>query len=89
MTVLYICQFVDTIVGGDFNSAMGNNIDRKGSQWRIQDFPEAPTPAGLGANLLFGIIFAENCMKILKIGLRGACASLAPLGPPLSSDFNQ
>ena len=27
-------------------------------QWRIQDFPE-----GTGANLFFGKIFAENCMK--------------------------
>ena len=26
----------------------------------------APTPGGGGANLLFSIIFAENCMKMKK-----------------------
>ena len=30
----------------------------------------APTPGG--ANLLFGINFAENCMKMKEIGLKGA-----------------
>ena len=31
------------------------------SQWRIQDFPE------WGSNLLFGHMFAENCMKMKEI----------------------
>ena len=41
-------------------------------QWRIQDFPEgAPIPEG-GANLLFGIIIAENHMTIKKMHWEGA-----------------
>ena len=34
-----------------------------------------------GANLLFGIIFTQNCMKKKKIGLKGG--PLHPLDPPL------
>ena len=34
-------------------------------------------PQGGGANLLFGQIFAENCMKTKEIGSRG-CTSLTP-----------
>ena len=48
-----------------------------------------PVRGGVGGNprrdcnLLFGIIFAENCMETKKkIGMRGAL-SLAPLDPPL------
>ena len=34
-------------------------------QWRIQDFPEGgANPWDWGKNLLFGKIFAENCMKM-------------------------
>ena len=41
-------------------------------QWWIQDFVDggAPTPKA-GANLLFGQIFPENCMKIKEIGPEG------------------
>ena len=39
-------------------------------QWRIQDFPKGATNPRGGAKLLFGIIFAENCKKMKKIGLR-------------------
>ena len=32
--------------------------------WRIQDFPRGECQSKIGgANLSFGIIFAENCMK--------------------------
>ena len=41
-------------------------------QWRIQDFP------GGGGQLLFGINFIENCVKMKNIGLRGG-ASFVPL----------
>ena len=36
-------------------------------EWQIQDFPEgvAASPEG-SANLLFGIMFAENYMKVKK-----------------------
>ena len=40
------------------------------------------TPTPWGANLLFGIISAENCMKMTIIGLRGD-TSLVPLDQPL------
>ena len=56
-------------------------------QWRIQDFSGPltgePTPEG-GANLLFGIIFAENCMKMEKKWTkRGAHVARTFLDPPL------
>ena len=36
-------------------------------EWQIQDFPKAVAPAPEGsAYLLFGIIFADNCMKMKK-----------------------
>ena len=50
------------------------------NQWRIQGFSdrEAPTPGD--AYLLFGIIFAENYMKMKKkIGLRASF----PTDPPM------
>ena len=37
----------------------------------------------LGTNLLFGIIFAVNCMKIKEIGLKGGARPSRPLDPPL------
>ena len=41
-------------------------------QWRIQDSPEEAAKPEVGANLLFGIIFADNYMKMKKkIGLKG------------------
>ena len=43
----------------------------KHMQWRIQDFP------GMDANLLFGIIFGENRIKMKKKIGRGGGASLA------------
>ena len=50
-------------------------------QWRIQDFPDgAVTLKGGSANLLFGHIFPENCMKTKEIGLRDT--SLIPPPPP-------
>ena len=53
-------------------------------QWRIQDFPDGGTyPQGGGANLLFGKIFLENCMKMKEIGPRGGGGALPwhPLRP--------
>ena len=38
---------------------------RYNDPWRIQDFPRGHQPRGL-ANILFGIIFAENCMEMKK-----------------------
>ena len=35
-------------------------------QGRIQDFPERGANPRRGANLLFGILFVENCMKMKK-----------------------
>ena len=56
-------------------------------QWRIQDFPVGGGSANAqvgGANLLFGQIFPENCMKMKEIGPRGGRVSLAPpLDPPM------
>ena len=41
-----------------------------GKEWtcrnRIQNFPWSAIPRGWGLNLLFGKIFAENCMKMTK-----------------------
>ena len=41
-------------------------------QWRIQDFPDGwgggTDPPGGGENILFGKIFAENCMKEIEWG---------------------
>ena len=47
-------------------------------QWRIQDFPQGNANPKCGANLLFGIILAENSMKMKKIGLRKGRVSLTP-----------
>ena len=58
------------------------------SQWRIQDFPHeevGANPRYAGKNLFFCKIFAENCMKIDEIVLRGGARSLATLR--FSSDF--
>ena len=50
-------------------------------QWRIQEFPEGEyQPLRRWTNLLFGNIFAENCMKIKETGPReGAHVPSAPL----------
>ena len=42
-----------------------------------------------GTDLLFGVICAENCMKMKEIGLREGCESLAPLplDPPMVINF--
>ena len=40
----------------------------------------APISEGLGANLLFGIVFVKNCMGMKKMDWG---ESLAPLDPPL------
>ena len=47
----------------------------------------------MGQKLLFGKIFAENCMKMKEIGLRGTSFPSAPfpLDPPMikkSKQFN-
>ena len=52
-----------------------------------QGFPR-PTGGGTnprsgGKHLLFGNIFAENCMKIIEIGPRGARDPTAPLDLPM------
>ena len=42
-------------------------------QWQIKDFPDgrgALTPV-FGQNLIFGKIFARNCMKMKEFGQRG------------------
>ena len=36
-------------------------------QWRIWDFLDGGANPRLGANLLFAIFFAENCMKMKQI----------------------
>ena len=52
-------------------------------QWRIQDFPEGATTPEWGANLLFGMISAENCMK-METNWTGDPSFLArPLYPPM------
>ena len=50
-------------------------------QWRIQEFPEGEyQPLRRWTNLLFGNIFAENCMKIKETGPReGEHVPSAPL----------
>ena len=45
----------------------------------------SPTRGGGGANLLFGLFFAENYIKMKKIWTERGRASPAPLDPPLSS----
>ena len=45
-------------------------------QWQIQDFPER--------KLLFGLFFAENCMKMKEIGLWGGGGHARP-GTPFGS----
>ena len=40
---------------------------------------------GRGTNLLFGIIFAENCMKMKKLNWEGSAHPLRPLDLPLHS----
>ena len=47
-------------------------------QWRIQDFTDWGRQGG-GANLLFGQIFPENCMKMKEIGAMGAVRPLRSL----------
>ena len=49
----------------------------KAQQWRIQDFPKGDIkPRRQTPNLLFGKVFAENCMKMKEIELRRRRASL-------------
>ena len=40
------------------------------------------------ANLLFGIIFAKNHIKVKKIGLGGVCIPRTPIDPPLTLELN-
>ena len=40
--------------------------------------PEGDANPKAGANLLFGVIFAKNCMEMKKIELREGHASLEP-----------
>ena len=47
-------------------------------------FPRG-APTLVGANLLFGIIFAENCMKMKKIGPRGDVRPSCCLDPSMFS----
>ena len=48
------------------------------SQWRIQDFPDGGSqPQRGGANLLFGQLFRENCMKMKENGPRGSANGTA------------
>ena len=48
-------------------------------QWQIQDFPGGgANRLVLDKNLLFGKIFAKNCMEIKEIGLRGGVPSALP-----------
>ena len=45
-----------------------NGLLRKYSTWRIQDFPEEGAPTwGGGAKLLFGLIFAQNYMRMKQM----------------------
>ena len=52
-------------------------------EWQIQDFPKgmASTPEG-SANLLFGIIFAKNCMKMKRKKMTGRGEGRVSLSPP-------
>ena len=60
-------------------------------QWQIKDFRDrrgwggggGTNPRSGGKHLLFGNIFAENCMKIIEIGPRGARDPTAPLDLPM------
>ena len=51
----------------------------------IQDFPKGHQPQRGGENLLFGIIFAENCMKMKKMDLEEVRISHDP--PPTCNDI--
>ena len=71
-------------------SAWGGPCLHAPQQWRIQDFTEGVANSlRRGPNPLFGIIFAENYMKMKKkIGLRqpqekGWVSSLLPKDRPL------
>ena len=60
-------------------------------QWRIQDFPDdgGVNPQAGDANLLFGQIFPENCIKIKEIGPRGEPrVPGAPSDPPMICYFH-
>ena len=46
-------------------------------------FPRRGRQAQTGANLLFGKIFDENCMKIKHIGLRRGAIDAHSLDPSL------
>ena len=51
-------------------------------QWRIQDFSDGGTSPWIWAkSLLFGKIFAENCMKMKEIALRGGIHPWRSHGP--------
>ena len=60
-------------------------------QWRIQDFPDAGCQRQGVASLLFGIIFAENCMKMKKLDWEEGARVLRPPNqePPLIISFIQ
>ena len=55
-------------------------------QWRIRDFPDgwAPTPKE-GCQPIIWLNFAENCMKMKKIGPRGR-PQFYYVDPPLPSE---
>ena len=50
--------------GNDKQGWLDPELVARDLQWQIQDFPEGATTQEWGANLLFGMIFAENCMKM-------------------------
>ena len=49
------------------------------SQWRIQDFPGAPTPKVDLKSCMYCQLFPRNCMKMKEIGLRGCCLDFVVL----------
>ena len=56
------------------------------AQWLIQNFADEGTSPRGGVDLLFGIIFGKNCMRMKKVGLGGGHVSLAFLDLPLMSE---
>ena len=87
--VIYLCVCMRRFYGGP-SEKFGQNawfpllhrviLDPSlDGQWRIQDFQGGASTPEVGVNLLllFGIIFAENCMKV---GLRRGAR---PVPPPL------
>ena len=51
------------------------------NQWRMQTFPDE------GANLLFGKLFADKCLKMKEFRRGGGSIPSTPLDPPMKTTF--